>query len=250
MFVTSFGPVFMTHSPITTYTLMTCVSGTIFLWVKTVSTNPGIVRRGKPSDNELLRFATKGIMPDDRFCHTCMIAKPKRSKHCSVCDHCVERFDHHCVWINRDVGQENHLYFVGFLAFHTMSGLLWCILSGLEISGRFDEEDAWDESFRQMVSSAQLVFWSALYIGVICMWIGYLLFYHLKLAAANLTTNEDINKERYFGRNQEGIVQNPYDKGLKQNLVDFFLEGRVTPINRPSFRQMARFHAAGAQSSA
>lgn len=75
------------------------------------------------------------------------------------------------------------------------------------------------------------------------MWIGYLLFYHLKLAATNLTTNEDINKERYFGRNQEGIVQNPYDRGLKQNLVDFFLEGMPCSGFQCKSRSKPHFYA-------
>ena len=72
--------------------------------------NPGILQPEKQSFLTLLR----DINPAD-LCAECKIIRSARSRHCAICNQCVERFDHHCPWINNCVGIKNHNVFILFL---------------------------------------------------------------------------------------------------------------------------------------
>ena len=52
-----------------------------------------------------------------QLCPECKVIRTSRSRHCSVCHRCVERFDHHCPWINNCVGVKNHRVFLCFIIF-------------------------------------------------------------------------------------------------------------------------------------
>ena len=49
------------------------------------------------------------------MCPDCEVLRTPRSKHCAICNRCVERFDHHCPWLNNCVGVYNHNPYLIFI---------------------------------------------------------------------------------------------------------------------------------------
>ena len=78
---------------------------------------------------DFLELLTK-IHPCE-MCPDCLVLRTPRSRHCAICNRCVERFDHHCPWLNNCVGIRNHNSFMIFLT--TLSLCLMAIIaSGIE----------------------------------------------------------------------------------------------------------------------
>jgi hypothetical protein len=73
--------------------------------------DPGKLRPAGGIDflDMLQKFTATDLCPD------CLVIRTTRSRHCAICNVCVERFDHHCPWINNCVGIRNHNAFLVFL---------------------------------------------------------------------------------------------------------------------------------------
>lgn len=58
-----------------------------------------------------------------RFCRNCLLVKPDRSHHCSICGTCVLKMDHHCPYINNCVGNNNYKFFMNMVMSGTFASL-------------------------------------------------------------------------------------------------------------------------------
>ena len=67
--------------------------------------NPGIVQK-KHMDEK-----------NNEFCNICHVYYNRDNKveHCKMCNVCIEKFDHHCVWVGKCVGKKNVFSFYSML---------------------------------------------------------------------------------------------------------------------------------------
>lgn len=114
-------------------------------------TDPGFLRKDGDkvvAERAVKRYDYDNIMFNQKsWCDTCQVPKPARSKHCTLCNMCCEKFDHHCVWINNCVGLHNYKYFILFLFMHLGICLYGCIAGFLTLCHLVDEGELWNKTF-------------------------------------------------------------------------------------------------------
>lgn len=155
-----------------------------------------------------------------KYCFTCLMFRPPRASHCSVCDNCVDCFDHHCPWVGNCVGRRNYRYFYMFIISFSLLCIyvLACSLTHLIL---LSKETNIIEACK--TSPASVCVFLICFISV---WsILGLAGFHTFLTAVNLTTNEDL-KGIY---SKESGAKNPYSSSLLDNCLTTLCSS--TPIS-------------------
>ena len=74
------------------------------LWVVAAFSDPGVLKK----DPKMDFVQVLNTVDATNVCSDCRLIQTPRSFHCGFCDMCVDRFDHHCPWINNCVGKNNY----------------------------------------------------------------------------------------------------------------------------------------------
>jgi len=212
----------------------------LYILEQLTKSNPGFVTPSGSKQYTLIDILNKTRQGEEMsdFCHTCLLKKPIRSKHCSNCGKCVHKFDHHCIWINGCVGRDNHFLFLLFLFLFTLSsGLCVYILRQYLLYTTSDLTYA--KFFISMVYEYPLFFIFAIYCSFCSLAVGLLLLSQMFLISFNITTNEVLNRYRYpHFKDQNGNIRNPFTKGFIKNWIEFlaptfeqFVQNHYTTVN-------------------
>lgn len=179
-----------------------------------------------PADPRVRSQPTNKIVPEfDRNkhshviengrCHLCNITiESKRTKHCSICNKCIIRFDHHCKWLNNCIGARNYCAFLiclisAILASLFVTGLSVTELSLLLFFDRIIDQPATNITTKNATDSVVLfivpisdttiiIAISAIGIlsAIVAILLLHLCFFHGYIACLGLTTYEYIRNKR------------------------------------------------------
>ena len=174
--------------------------------------DPGILARQRRdyyhnTNRPALKYVINGHIFTFNYCYSCSLYRPPRTSHCSLCDNCVERFDHHCLWLGTCIGKRNYRYFYFLTLCINLSGIFQIVYSLYYIvihSKKLKNKEKYNK----------LVLWGFIAISLydilfIIFFMGKLWLLHTWLVFHNLTFYENIKKK--FNK-VPGV--NPFNKFL------------------------------------
>ncbi|KAL3877744.1 hypothetical protein ACJMK2_035407 [Sinanodonta woodiana] len=214
--------------------LVLFTNGLMFHW--SCITDPGEITQKNLQRYSSVYEYDGNLYQQNMICTTCKFQKPARSKHCSVCNRCVHRFDHHCVWTNNCVGGLNHRFFLLYLMTLTLMFAQGVYVGSHCLNLYIQRFNLWNASYVDHDGIVQpvtiLIVFQHLFLQVprlvflvvslvlLTFLVGGFMVYQFYLVCINLTTNETYKikelKKRHSHVHSNGTDDNARTSSKKQ----------------------------------
>ncbi|XP_014343249.1 palmitoyltransferase ZDHHC23-B [Latimeria chalumnae] len=171
------------------------------------------------------------------WCALCKVLRLPRAGHCRICMACVRRMDHHCVWINNCVGEQNHRAFLLALLLFLLTSVYGISLTLGTICKGFSVVTAlfYCPGVYAQYSSA-LSFTCVWYCAIVAAGMGHLFLIQVINVSYNVTEREAriALRERVGRKRLWGLVVDTgsYNHGLFANWKEFLTLASSRP-SRP-----------------
>ena len=231
------------------------VCGTLWSWYKACTVSPGYItaKNYKEFDNYIVDNA---MYPANQF-YTYknaagvevrpQVPKLPRSKHDSITDRVVARFDHFCPWLNNPVGERNYRYFLLFLfmtsfmlcygAAASLSVVVTYITSEKLFAARYVNKITGEVItaskhmvFQYCMHKQQTMMMLFFLCGIMGVVVFCFLMYHVYLVSQNRTTNEGFKWSRYQSEFRYYERKRVYD--LKEEKIAFVKAEQIEKIEK------------------
>ena len=217
----------------------------VYSMIKGGCIDPGILPRQNKdlyyeTNRTNMKYRILGHIQRINYCYSCYLFRPPRTSHCAICDNCVERFDHHCLWLGTCIGKRNYKYFYSLLAslnINAIFQIIYCICAlNLEVKKIKDKEN---KGYSFIIVIGCIILYNLLFLAI---FIGKLFILHTYLVFKGMTfyeyTKEKLkiypekmniydkykllsNKCILFRKNEKSKILDAVIKYKKNNFIQF-----------------------------
>ena len=217
----------------------------IYSMIKGGCSDPGILPRQNKdlyyeTNKTNMKYRISGHIQRVNYCYSCYLFRPPRTSHCAICDNCVERFDHHCLWLGTCIGKRNYKYFyslLGSLNINAIFQIIYCIIAlNLEVKRIKDKEN---KGYSFIIIIGCIILYNLLFLII---FIGKLFILHTYLVFKGMTfyeyTKEKLkiypegmniydkyklfsNKCILFRKNEKSLLLDAVSKHEKNSFIQF-----------------------------
>lgn len=158
-----------------------------------------------------------------KYCPTCSLYRPPRASHCSDCDVCIEKFDHHCPWLGTCIGLRNYKYFIFYIVSTScLSGV--CLRGCFSVLMRYiDVNSDTDKGpftlLLEAMGEHMFVTITSLFIAAAFLFTVSLSMFHFYLILNNTTTHDCLQPLPTY-------VGSPFFRGYLRNILEVCSKSR------------------------